>query len=146
MSVRDSFATNGRGPMAVAIAELRPARFELTTDLSAASGGWTAWLRAAANRMKLRGMFWPGGTGTLASATAVKPGRQSEKLYPAAKRRRLPFSSLPDAPAAGFSSRGRLTQRTLSAGSWFLQRKSVNRYSPAQPCTSYHILEAAVVF
>src|ERR1039458_3123604 len=52
MSVRDSFATNGRGPMATAIAELRPARFELTTDLSAASGGWTAWLRAAANRMK----------------------------------------------------------------------------------------------
>src|ERR1039458_9236211 len=52
MSLRDSFATNGRGPLAVAIGALRPARFELTNGLSSVDAGGLAWLRAAANRMK----------------------------------------------------------------------------------------------
>src|SRR5664280_2507674 len=138
MSFGDAVAANGTCPLAAAICEPRTARFDVGTDLSRLAGGWVAWPRAAANRMKhsvKRAMEKPSfarmiapfravesvfGTKRLASSGYDESGTtrtssggcsggpemaiciQQSSETPAAKRRRLSFSSLPTHLQQGF--------------------------------------------
>src|ERR1022692_4735262 len=65
----------------------------------------------------LRGMFWRTGNGTLHPAKQRNPAARVRNCT-GGEATQVIILLLTHAPAAGFSSKRRLTQRTLSAGSW----------------------------